>query len=148
MASQPPSAGASPRELMTLGMFIFGMETLPYQNLRRQREWRHATAERHGARDASQYVGPGPEAIELSGLLVPELGATYSSMATLAAIADTGDAYPLIDGTGLIFGHYYIVRMEEEHLSIMAGGVPRHVGFRVELARADDDVGQTVRSGT
>lgn len=140
------ASNASPRELMTLGMFIFGMDSAAYQSLQRSREWRHATSERHGAREAAQYVGPGPESITLAGLIVPELGATYSSLATLGAIADTGDSYPLIDGTGLIFGHYRIVRIDEEHLRIMAGGVPRHVDFRVELQRADDQVGQAVRS--
>lgn len=136
----------SPRELMTLGMFIFGMESAPYQELQRDRAWRHATSERHGARDAAQFIGPGAERITLAGLIVPELGARYSSIATLAAMADTGDAYPLIDGGGLIFGHYRITRIDESHRTIMAGGIPRQVGFRVELERAADDVGQTVRS--
>lgn len=138
---------SSPRELMTLGMFIFGMESAPYQELQREREWRFATSERHGARDVAQFIGPGGERISLSGLLVPELGARYSSIATLAAMADTGDAYPLIDGGGLIFGHYRITRIDESHQTIMAGGIPRQVGFRIELERDADEVGQTVRSG-
>ncbi len=138
---------SSPRELMTLGMFIFGMETAPYQELQREREWRFATTERHGARDVAQFIGPGGERISLSGLLVPELGASYSSLATLAAMADTGDAYPLIDGGGLIFGHYRITRIDEAHRTIMAGGIPRQIGFRVELERDADEVGQTVPTG-
>ncbi|MCH2486140.1 MAG: phage tail protein [Erythrobacter sp.] len=133
MASRPTS-----RELMTLGMFIFGMDTIPYQDLQRSREWRHEMSDRHGALPASQYVGPGPDSVTLAGLIVPELGARYSSIETLAEMAKAGDTYPLIDGNGRILGQYRIVRMEETHLSILAGGIPRHVGFRVELQRGDD----------
>lgn len=133
MTSRP-----TPRELMTLGMFIFGMETAAYQSLLRSREWRHATSERHDARDAAQFIGPGADNIGLSGLLVPELGADFASIDTLADMADTGDTFPLINGQGRILGNYRIVRMEEEHLTVMAGGAPRHIGFRVELERGDD----------
>ena len=127
---------------MTLGMFIFGMGTAPYQSLMRSREWHHETSKRHGARDAAQFIGPGPETIQLSGLLVPELGADIAAMDVLADMAGTGETYPLIDGQGRILGHYRITRIEDEHLSIMAGGAPRHVGFRIELHRGDDLVDQ------
>ncbi len=136
MASSPPTA----RELMTLGMFVFGMSTAAYQELQRSREWRHATSERHGARDAAQFIGPGPDTISLGGLLVPEVAGSFGALKTLADMADAGDTYPLIDGLGRIFGHYRITRLDERHLSIMAGGLPRHVDFRIELERGDDEV--------
>ena len=135
MASRPIP---SPRQLMTLGMFIFGMDSAAYQNLQRSRSWRHALSERHDARDAAQFTGPGPDTIGLSGLLVPELGADYAAMEVLAAMADTGDHFPLMDGLGRILGHYRIVRLDEDHLTVMAGGVPRHIGFRIELERGPD----------
>lgn len=126
------------RELMTLGMFIFSMDTALYDALSRSREWRHATAERFGARDASQYVGPGGDNITLSGRIVPEIAGRYSALETLASMAATGDTYPLIDGLGRILGHYRIVRLDEDHGVIMAGGTPRNVAFRLELERTDD----------
>ena len=133
MASKPTS-----RELMTLGMFIFGMDSAAYQDLQRSREWRHESTNRHGARPAAQFIGPGPDTVTLAGLMVPELGARFASLETLAAMADAGDTYPLIDGSGRIFGNYRIARLEEQHLSVMAGGAPRHIGFRIELQRGDD----------
>lgn len=135
MASRPTT-----RELMSLGMFIFGMDSATYQNLQRSREWRHEASDRHGARPAAQFVGPGPDNINLSGVLVPELGNQYGALETLADMANAGDHYPLIDGLGRILGHYRIVRLEEEHLTIMAGGIPRHTGFRVDLQRGDDQI--------
>lgn len=135
MASRPT---ASPRELMTLGMFIFGMDSAAYQTFRRSREWRHALSPRHDARDAAQYVGPGADVIQLGGLLVPELGADFAAMETLADMAGTGDTYPLIDGQGFILGNYRIVRIDEDYRTIMAGGAPRHIDFVIDLERGDD----------
>lgn len=136
MASLPFNTA---RELMTLGMFVFSIDTALYDALTRSREWRHATAERFGARAASQYVGPGNDNIGLSGLIVPEIAGRYSALETLASMAATGDSYPLIDGQGRILGHYRIVRLDEDHAFIMAGGTPRNVAFRLELERSDDD---------
>lgn len=138
MASAPPQSNATSQQLMTLGMFIFGMDTIAYQEFERSREWRHELSERHGARDAAQFIGPGPESITIGGLVVPELGGSYAAIETLADMADAGEDYPLMDGQGRILGHYRILRIEEGHLTIMAGGIPRHVDFRIELERAED----------
>jgi len=124
---------------MTLGMFVFSIDTALYDRLNRSREWRHATAERFGARAASQYVGPGGDNISISGLIVPEIAGRYSALDTLADMAATGDSYPLINGPGRILGHYRIVRLDEDHAFIMAGGLPRNVAFKIELERSDDE---------
>ena len=137
MASMPPATGPSPRHLLTFGMFIFGMDTLAYDQLSRSREWRHATTARHGARDASQFIGPGAETITLAGICIPEIGGDFASFTTLADMADTGDDYPLIDGIGVVVGSFKILRLEEEHLVVMAGGLPRHKGFKLELERVE-----------
>ena len=134
MASRP-----TPRELMTLGMFIFGMDSAAYQTLQRSREWRHEEAERFGARAAVQFAGPGPETVTLAGLIVPELGGKYSSLATLADMAGQGASFPLVDGAGVVWGNYRIARLDEEFRNIMAGGAPRQVGFSIELKRSPDD---------
>jgi len=135
MASAPLTTS---RELMTLGMFVFSMDTALYDALSRSREWRHATAERFGAREASQFLGPGADNVSLSGRIVPEIAGRYSALETLADMAAAGDAYPLIDGLGRILGHYRIVRLDEDHAVIMAGGIPRNIAFRLELERTDD----------
>ena len=137
MASQPLNTS---RELMTLGMFVFSVETALYDALTRSREWRHATAERFGARAAAQFVGPGNDVISLSGRIIPEFAGSYSAPETLADMAATGDNWPLIDGLGRILGHFRIVRLDEDQAVIMAGGLPRQVAFRIELERDDDDL--------
>lgn len=139
MASMPFTTS---RQLMTLGMFVFSVDTALYDALTRSREWRHATAERFGARPAAQYVGPGADTIGLSGRIVPEVAGRYSAIETLAEMAATGDNYPLIDGLGRILGHYRIVRIDEDHTTIMAGGLARQIAFRIDLERDDDDQDQ------
>lgn len=134
MASAP-LAIVSPRQLMTLGMFVFGLDTLPYQSLLRSTEWRHGGQERHQAREANQFLGPGPETITLTGLLVPEVAGDYGSFDTVRAMADTGEDYPLMDGLGRVLGDFVILRLEEEHRQILAGGLPRQAGFTIELKR-------------
>jgi Phage protein U len=133
MASLP----ASPAHLMTLGMFLFGMETVPYQDLQRRMSWRHEESERFGARAASQFAGPGEDSIMIAGLIVPEMGATYSSVETLIEMAGTGDNWPLIDGLGRVLGHYRIEAIDQSHRGVMAGGLPRAVDFSMELRRVD-----------
>jgi phage protein U len=133
MASVPSS-----QHLLTLGLFVFGMDTAAYDKLRHQVEWRHGKSERHQARDASQFLGPGEEAIEISGVLVPEIAGSYAAFERIVEMGDTGEDQPLLDGTGKVFGHFRIVRFEREHLTVMGGGLPRAVGFTLQLERAAD----------
>jgi Phage protein U len=133
-----PVTDPSPRELMTLGLFVFGMDTLPYQTLRHAIEWRHGKSERHQARAASQFLGPGAETITISGLLVPEIAGSYSAFDRIVEMAGTGEDYPLMDGLGRILGHFHIVKLDRDHLNVIGGGLPRQVGFSLDLERAAD----------
>jgi len=127
----------SPAHLLTLGMFVFGMDTMAYDELTRRITWRHAETERFGARPASQYVGPGEDAITINGLIVPEIAGSYSAIDTLIGMADTGDSFPLLDGLGRVLGNFRIDHFEDAHHGIMAGGIPRGRAFTIELARVD-----------
>ncbi len=139
-----PLLDPSPRHLMTLGMFVFGMDTLPYQQLRHTMEWRHAVTERHQARPAGQYLGPGAETVAISGTTVPEIAGRYSAFERIVEMANTGEDYALMDGVGRVYGHFRIMRLEREHRIVMAGGLPRQIGFTLDLERAaDPQVGAT-----
>ena len=52
-----------------------------------------------------------------------------------------------MDGQGLIYGHFRILRLEREHLGVMAGGIPRQIGFNIDLERGDDAVAPTSGAG-
>ncbi|TAJ73000.1 MAG: phage tail protein [Sphingobium sp.] len=133
MASLP----LSPAHLMTLGMFIFGMDTIPYQDLQRRMSWRHEESERFGMRAASQFAGPGDDAITIAALIVPEVAGSYGAIDRLVEMADTGDNWPLVDGLGRVLGQYRIDAIDLGHVGIMAGGLPRGQNFTMELKRVD-----------
>ena len=123
--------------MLALGQFIFGLDTLAYQELQRSTEWRHPTNSRVGASPARQFVGVGEDTITLTGLLVPEFRGNRKSLDQLREMADAGKAYALV-GIGVIFGAWVITRVQETGSIFIAEGRPRRVDFTLELARVDD----------
>ena len=125
--------------LMVLGLFVFGLHTLPYQQLQRQLAWRHPANSRIGARPARQFVGRGDEIITLSGVLYPEVTGGKISLAMLEAMADEGKSWPLIEGTGWVYGHYVIEELATTASEFHPDGAARKIEFTLKLARTDDD---------
>ena len=121
--------------LAALGLFVFEAATFPFAELAARADWRHASAPRVGARDASQYIGPGEETISLPGALLPEAGASFGAIATLRAMAEEGEAWPFIDGGGTVWGSYIIVSMDQRRRAMLVDGTPRVIDFTLELRR-------------
>lgn len=124
--------------LLALGMFLFEIGTLGHDELQRKTDWRHARAGRVGARDATQYVGPGDETVSLSGAVYREISDGRVSLDDLREMADAGEALPLVSGSGTVFGNYVITAIDERHAELMADGSPRRIDFAVDLLRVDD----------
>jgi phage protein U len=61
----------TPSQLLTLGMFVFGMDTLAYSDLQRRITWRHEASDRFGARPAVQFIGPGDDDVTIAGPAFP-----------------------------------------------------------------------------
>ena len=126
--------------LAALGMFVFEPNTALFDQLERQRSWRHARTERFGAMAASQFTGPGDDRVRLSGTLVPEIcGSYHSSLETLAEMADAGEAYALVTGSGKVLGQYTIEILDERHTNLVDTGDARTVDFTIELSRVPDE---------
>lgn len=124
--------------LMAFGMFVFGLETAAYQDFQRQTEWRHGSTSRIGTNPARQYLGRGDETITLQGVLLPALAGTVLSLDTLRTMADTGKAYPLIEGTGRIYGVWVIDSLTEGRTIFFSDGAARRIEFSLSLKRIDD----------
>lgn len=124
--------------LMALGMFLFHVPTLAHDELTRKMDWNHARSGRVGARDAVQFVGPGNEAISLSGAVFTEITDGRTSLDSLRDMADQGEAWPLVDGTGTVFGNYVIETIDERHKGLMGDGRARRIDFAIDLLRVDD----------
>lgn len=132
--------------MMCLGMFVFGMQTLAYQELQRSTAWRHAANSRVGTNPARQFVGRGDDTIKMPGVLVSGLAGTQISLDVLRHMADTGKAWPLIEGTGKIYGLWVIESMEEGRSYFFKDGTARRIEFTLNLQRIDS--GKIDRLGT
>lgn len=124
--------------MMALGMFIFSLETLVYQELQRQTEWRHGSTSRVGTNPARQFLGRGDDSITLPGVLLPALAGTPLSLDTLRYMADTGKAWPLVEGTGRILGIWVIESINETRTLFFQDGAARRIEFTIALKRIDD----------
>lgn len=125
--------------MMALGTFVFSLPQLAYQQLQHATAWRHASSERVGARAAHQYLGPGEETIELSGLVAPELTGDPASLGLLRDLASEGRPLSLVDGTGVVHGAFVITSINTTRTLFFADGAARRIEFQLALLRVDDD---------
>lgn len=125
--------------MLSLGMFVFSLSTLAYQELQRQTNWRHASNSRVGAPPALQFVGRGDDTITLPGIILPELAGSLLSLDALRLMANTGKAWPMVEGTGRIYGLWVIESLSETKTVFFRDGTPRRIEFTLTLKRTDDD---------
>lgn len=121
--------------LMALGMFAFELGSLPYAELERRTDWRFGESPRFGARPASQFLGPGGDTIRLSGMIAPGVAGSFSSLRTLRELAGQGESWPLVDGTGRVFGNYRIDAVDDRQTAFLDNGVPRMSDFSIDITR-------------
>ncbi|EIW9342156.1 phage tail protein [Klebsiella pneumoniae] len=139
--------------MLALGMFVFMRQTLPHQTLQRDAEYRWPSNSRVGKRDSFQFLGPGEEKITLAGTLYPELTGGKLTMTAIRLMADQGRAWPLLDGTGTIYGMYVINNISETGSLFFSDGTPRKIDFTLTLTRVDEslaalygDIGEQAKS--
>ena len=108
--------------MMTLGLFVFMLETVPYQELQLQRSWRFPSNNRVGFRPSLQFAGPDND--------------------TLEQIAELGRAWPLIEGSGTIYGMYVIESLSQTKAEFFSNGACRRIEFTLTLKRADESLGE------
>lgn len=126
--------------MLTLGMFVFMLRTVPYQSMQRNAGFRWPTNARIGQRPTAQFLGADNEKITLSGVLMPELtGGTLSLMA-LQLMAAQGRAWPLIEGNGTIYGMYVIESIAETKTQLFSNGSARQIEFTLNLMRVDESL--------
>lgn len=125
--------------MMTLGLFVFSLNTAAYQELQRQTNWRHLPQSRVGVIPARQFLGIGSDTINLTGTLLPEFTGGQRHLNELRRMADDGDAWPLIEGTGYHYGLYVIESLNERKSRFFRDGAASQIDFDLTLQRIDDD---------
>ncbi|ENK4564622.1 phage tail protein [Yersinia enterocolitica] len=126
--------------MMAFGMFVFMLQTVPYQDFQHQMTWRHPSNARIGKRPSSQFLGPDEESITLSGVLYPELTGGKASLMALQLMAETGKAWSLIEGNGAIHGMFVIESLSRTKSIFFSDGSARKIEFTLTLKRTDESL--------
>ncbi|WP_318389666.1 phage tail protein [Enterobacter sp.] len=126
--------------MMTLGLFVFTLKTVPYQELQLQKQWRHASNGRIGKRPILQFLGPDTDTITLSGMLMPEITGGTISLLILEQMAETGKGWPLIGGDGTIYGAFVIESIFTTKSEFLQDGAARKIDFTITLKRVDESL--------
>ena len=127
--------------MLTLGLFVFQLQTLPYQSLQQSLDYRWPSNNRIGQRGAYQFLGIGEDKITLSGVLLPEITGGALSMLAWKTMAELGKAWPLIGGDGAIYGMYVVASMTQTQSVFFADGSARRIEFSMTLTRVDESLG-------
>lgn len=125
--------------MLALGLFIFSLPTLSYQELQRQTSWRFAENAVINVRPRQQFIGLGSDTMSLKGELRPEIVGKAISLSYLRSMADTGKAWTLIDGAGRFYGLWLITDLNETKSVFLSNGQAKKIDFDISLKRVDDD---------
>jgi phage protein U len=126
--------------MLTLGLFVFQLKTVPYQSLQRDVDYRWPANNRVGLRPLPQFLGVNEEKITLSGVLMPEITGGKLSLMALNLMADEGKAWPLLEGSGTIYGMFVVNSVSETHTEFFSNGAPRKIEFTLTLTRVDESL--------
>lgn len=124
--------------LGSLGMFVFLMRTIPFNQYSRSQAWRHPNQSTVGTMPPSQYTGKDPEEMTIEGELRPEVTGGTGSIEALRMMAATGKPYTLIMGHGKIMGSYVITNIQERGSQLNQDGSARAIAFSMSLKKVSD----------
>lgn len=126
--------------MMIFGLFVFTQQTIPYQELSRQLNWRHPTNSVIGRLPKTQFTGKESETITINGVLMPSLTGGRLSLGMLELMAEMGKSYPLIGGNFEFFGFFVIESFSENRTFLFADGAARRIEFSMTLKRTNDSM--------
>lgn len=123
--------------MMTLGFFVFDRATTPYDQIQRQTDWRQAAQMPINSRPVYQYLGPDADTLTLTGSIYPEVTGGRVSLDLVRVMAEQGKAWPLIEGSGRMYGFWSITSVSETSSLLLRDGVPQKIEFSISLVRVD-----------
>lgn len=124
--------------LGSLGLFVFIMRTIPFNQYSRSQSWRHPNQSTVGTMPPAQFTGKDPEELTIEAELRPEVTGGILSIDILRKMAETGRPYPLITGSGKIIGSFVITGIQERGSRLNEDGSPRAIAFTLNLKKVSD----------
>lgn len=91
-------------------------------------------------RPSTQFLGPDNDPLTLSGVLLPEITGGRLSLLALEQMAELGKSWPLIEGSGTIYGMFVIESLSQTKTEFFDGGEARRIEFSLTLKRADESL--------
>ena len=123
--------------MMRLGAYRFAMDTAAYNDMTRTAAYRWASVETQ-AGPGFQYMGPGEDAMTLSGIVYPHFMGGLGQLDAMRAEALKGKPLLMTDGLGSVRGFWIIKNVRETGQKFAAGGVARRQTFSMNLAYYGD----------
>lgn len=125
--------------LMSLGLFAFSLDTVPYETIKRSTKQRWVEKPRVGKGAAWQHLGPGEDTITVEGKLMPELTGGAKNLGKLREMMATGKAWILTAATGEIMGPWIIEGIDDSGSHFDRDGVARKTTFTLTLKHYWDE---------
>jgi len=126
--------------MMALGQFRFSMNTAAYQSLKHSQSYRWVSQERIQRRPALQYVGLGSETLSLSGDIYPHYRGGLGQIKAMRELGGKGIPLILVDGTGLVWGQWSIIQIDEDQSFFHSNGQPLKQRFQLQLNHYGTDL--------
>lgn len=125
--------------LACLGFFVFQTGSIPYQSRRQTQTWHHPhNPVIGGSLPPSQYTGREPDTLSIRAELRPEITGGDRSLNLIRQMAASGQAFPLILGSGSVLGSFVILSIQSEHQQLMHDGQARAISLTLELKKTSD----------
>jgi len=125
--------------MMMLGPFMFATDTAAFESFTHAAEYRWASQARVGRRPSLQHTGIGPETIDLKGTIYPEYAGGISQVQAMRELAGLGKPMILVDGRGIVYDEWAILRVEEVRTILNSDSTPRKIIFNMNLSRYGKD---------
>ena len=111
----------------------------PYHGYDRSQSWRHPHQNIVGdSLPPTQVTGRDPDTLTINAELRPEVTGGDLSIDWLRSMAETGQPYPLILGTGALLGSYVITDIQDKQSQLMQDGKARAIAFSLTLKKVSD----------
>lgn len=120
--------------------FYFNLDTLAFNELMRQSDYKWVGQERLTRRAAQQAVGLGDEKMTLKGAVFPQWRGGLGQLDALRALAARLVPLDLVTGAGHVLGAWCLRSIQEDQSALLRGAIPRKQGFSLEFVRYGDDV--------